>query len=324
MKQATKYELKDFKVLIIGDLMLDRYLYGNIVRISPEAPVPVLEKVNEENKPGGAANVAINIKSLGSTPYLFGMIGNDDEGKTLLELLMKNGISTDNIIQVNDRPTTVKTRIMASGQHVLRIDEETSDEINGTIQEQIKKSFDILSEKTEIDAVIFQDYNKGLLNDNIIVYIVKKCIEKGIFTAVDPKFKNFLSFRNVDFFKPNLKEISTILNLDIYPDIENLNLAANKLKDQLHFKNLFVTLGEKGIYYWSAGKSEIITTKKKNVVDVSGAGDVVISAASLYFLSNLEIESIAQISNIAGGLACDSLGVATVSKNQLLEALIVR
>ncbi len=322
MKNKSRYVLNEFNVLIIGDLMLDRYLYGNISRISPEAPVPVLEKVNVENKPGGAANVALNVKSLGSTPFLFGIVGNDAPGKMLMELLKQDGIDTGNIITVNDRPTTVKTRIMSSGQHILRIDEEISDDLDTQIQDQLKENFDILTEEIKIDAVIFQDYNKGLLNDNIINHIILKCRERGIFTAVDPKFKNFLCYKNVSFFKPNLKEISAIINLPVSPEIENLNAAAKNLKEQLNFDNLFITLGEKGIYYCSNKKSQILPTKKKNVVDVSGAGDVVISAATLFFLSNLEIESIAEISNIAGGLACDSLGVATVSKSQLINALI--
>lgn len=322
MKHKSKFILNKYNVLIIGDLMLDRYLYGNIARISPEAPVPVLEKVNVDNKPGGAANVALNIKSLGSVPFLFGITGNDVPGKTLRDLLTREGIDIKNIITVNDRPTTVKTRIMASGQHVLRIDEEISDDLNDDIQEVLKNKFDILINEVKIDAVIFQDYNKGLLNENIINHIISKCKKKSIFTAVDPKFKNFLSYKNVAFFKPNLKEISAIINQPVSPEIENLNFVAKNLKEKLNFENLFITLGEKGIYYFSDNKSEIIPTKKKNVVDVSGAGDVVISAATLFFLSDLEIENIAEISNIAGGLACDSLGVATVSKSQLMNELI--
>lgn len=322
MIHKPNYTLKDYNVVIIGDLMLDRYLYGNIARISPEAPVPVLEKVNVENKPGGAANVALNIKSLGSTPFLLGITGRDTSGKILLNLLAQEGINTENIITVNDRPTTVKTRIMASGQHILRIDEEISDYLSDNIQESLKKKFDTLTNDVKIDAVIFQDYNKGLLNENIIDHVISKCKEKGIFTAVDPKFKNFLSYKNVGFFKPNLKEISAIINHPVSPEIESLNFVARNLKEKLNFDNLFITLGEKGIYYFGQNKSEIVPTKKKNVVDVSGAGDVVISAATLFFMSALDIENIAEISNIAGGLACDSLGVATVSKSQLMNALI--
>ncbi len=322
MLHKPLFELKEFNIIIIGDLMLDRYLYGNIARISPEAPVPVLEKVKVENKPGGAANVALNIKSLGSNPYLFGITGDDNAGNILNEILSSDGIETDNIIRIHGRPTTLKTRIMASGQHLLRIDDEICDEIDDEIQQAVKVKFDTLIQKVKIAAVIFQDYNKGFLTEKLINYIINQCSLNGIFTGVDPKFNNFLSYKNVNFFKPNLKEISAVLNLNILPEKEKLDIAAAKLHQELSFDNLFITLGEKGIYYYNHTNSDVIPTKKKNIVDVSGAGDVVISAATLFFLLDLSIEKIAEISNIAGGLACDSLGVATVTKAQLMEAVI--
>jgi D-glycero-beta-D-manno-heptose-7-phosphate kinase len=281
----------------------------------------VLEKVHIENKPGGAANVALNIKSLGSIPYLFGITGVDTPGTILIDLLKQEGIDSKNLIRVNERPTTVKTRIMASGQHILRIDEEISDEISSELEEKLKSGFDKLTDKIKIDALIFQDYNKGLLSQGLIDHITKECQKKGIFTAVDPKFKNFLSYKSVDFFKPNLKEISSVLNINISPFLDDLEYATDMLNKELNFTNIFITLGDKGIYYSNGTKSEMIPTKKKNIVDVSGAGDVVISAATLLFLSGNEIDTIAEISNIAGGLACDSLGVATVSKEQLTQAI---
>lgn len=301
--------------------MLDSYLYGSIQRISPEAPVPVLEKINLENKPGGAANVALNVKSLGCDSILLGIVGEDNSGKILIELLNKNKIETENIITVKNRPTTVKTRILSGSHHILRIDEEEISDIESADLDKLMHSFDAIIEKKSIDAVIIQDYNKGLLNQELIIHIIKECNKKNIFSSVDPKYKNFNCYSGVKFFKPNLKEISEILNEKIYADINSLVKAANKLQEIMKYENLFITLGEKGIFFKNNEKTGIIPTKKKNVIDVSGAGDVVISAATIFFLHELEIEKIAELSNIAGGLACDYLGVATITKSQLLEAI---
>lgn len=314
-------ELKKFNILIVGDLMLDSYLYGSIQRISPEAPVPVLEKINLENKPGGAANVALNVKSLGCDSILLGIVGEDNSGKILIELLNKNKIETENIITVKNRPTTVKTRILSGSHHILRIDEEEISDIESADLDKLMHSFDAIIEKKSIDAVIIQDYNKGLLNQELIIHIIKECNKKNIFSSVDPKYKNFNCYSGVKFFKPNLKEISEILNEKIYVDINSLVIAANKLQEIMKYENLFITLGEKGIFFKNNEKTGIIPTKKKNVIDVSGAGDVVISAATIFFLHELGIEKIAELSNIAGGLACDYLGVATITKSQLLEAI---
>lgn len=316
-------ELKKFNILIVGDLMLDSYLYGNIQRISPEAPVPVLEKIKIENKPGGAANVALNVKSLGSDATLLGTIGDDNSGKILMELLNENEIETENIITVKNRPTTVKTRILSGSHHILRIDEEEISDLADTEMHTLKQRFDAIIEKKSIDAVIIQDYNKGLLNKDFITYIIAECNKKNIFISVDPKFKNFNWYSGVRFFKPNLKEISEILNEKINYDKDSLVQAANKLQEIMNYENLFITLGDKGIFFKNREKTGIIPTKKKNVIDVSGAGDVVISAATIFFLHELEIEKIAELSNIAGGLACDYLGVATITKSQLLEAIKV-
>lgn len=315
------FDLISFNVLVIGDLMLDRYLYGNIKRISPEAPVPVLEKTGMEDKPGGAANVALNIKSLGSNAMVMGITGRDNESTLLLELLNREGIDTRYVIQTQDRPTTVKTRAMASGQHVLRIDEEFCGYISAEIEQQIKEGFDDIVKSIRLDAVIFQDYNKGLLGCDLISEISEKCRKNNVFIAVDPKYDNFLCYKNADFFKPNLKELSRILNKHIAADLKSLDDVTAYLSSELKYKNLFVTLGDKGIYYHNGHISKLSPTEKRTIVDVSGAGDVVISVATILFLMKLDIEKIAEISNLAGGLACEKLGVATISKAQLIEAM---
>jgi len=317
----NKISLKSYKVLIVGDIMLDRYLYGNISRISPEAPVPILEKVNIENKPGGAANVALNIKSLGSTPILLSVIGNDEDGSKLLDQLKENKISTDYIFTDHDKLTTVKTRIMSDGQHILRIDEENIADISEKSKNELLRLFDLIIENEKIDAVIFQDYDKGLLSDEIISKLIKKSVDKKLFISVDPKFNNFFSYKNVDLFKPNLKEVGAALNLSISPQLEDLNVITKKLQTKLNFKHLYITLGSKGIYHSDGNNSKIVPTKLQAVVDVSGAGDVVLSVSTLFFLEKTSPIEVAYISNIAGGLACGKVGVATVDKNVLLSKL---
>jgi len=315
------YSLNSYKVLIVGDIMLDRYLYGNISRISPEAPVPILEKVSIENKPGGAANVALNIKSLGSTPLLLSVIGDDENGSKLKTQLENSNISTEYLFPENGRATTVKTRIMSGGQHIMRIDEEDTTIISEKSVEKLKNLFESIIENEKIDAVIFQDYDKGLLNDEVIKYLIKITKEKKIFISVDPKFNNFFSYTNVDLFKPNLKEVGAALNTSVGSNINELDEIVTELNSKLNFEHIYITLGAKGIYHFDGKKSEVIPTKLQAVVDVSGAGDVVLSVATLFFLENITPIEIAHISNIAGGLACGKVGVATVKKDLLLEKI---
>lgn len=317
----NKYKIDSFNIIIVGDLMLDKYLYGKVKRISPEAPVPVIEKTNIENKPGGAANVALNIKAMGSIPYLIGLTGDDLDGNNLETLLKENEIKTEFIIKSKSRPTTSKTRIMASGQHILRIDEENNENIDEETKTKVINTFNNLIKSTKIHGIIFQDYDKGLLDDKIISYIIKKSKEKGIFIAVDPKYRNFLSFKEVDFFKPNLKEIGDYVKLKKEISIESLEIAHNFLNEKLMPTNVFITLSEKGIYYNSKSQHGILPASQLEIVDVSGAGDVVISVATIFFLMNKDIQEVAYISNIAGGLACKHLGVAVISKKELIKGL---
>lgn len=313
--------LKPYNILIVGDIMLDRYLTGNIERISPEAPVPILEKVKIDNKPGGAANVALNIKSLGSNPILVSIVGDDKNGISLTQILEKDGISTSNILVDKTRQTTVKTRIMSEGQHILRIDEEDTSYLDENNKEKLLNSIKQVINKSNIDALILQDYDKGLLNNDIIESIIKIAKQKSIFISVDPKFDNFYSYKNVDLFKPNLKEVSSALNKTVTSNIKNLDEVSEELKDKLQFKHLYITLGSKGVYYSDGVLSEITPTKLKSVVDVSGAGDVVLSVSTLFFLERFSPKEVACFSNIAGGLACGKVGVATVKKKVLIEEI---
>ncbi len=312
--------MKDFKkynILIIGDIMLDKYIFGNIDKISPEAPVPVFETISNKEKPGGAANVALNIKSLGSNPVLLSIAGDDRDGNKLLKLLKENEIDTSNILRDFKKITTVKTRLMANGQHVLRIDEENPVPVDSETESIIREMFMDILEENDIDAIIMQDYDKGLLGENLIGFFVQKARERNIFISVDPKFNNFYNFKNVDLFKPNLKEIEVALNRKISTDKDELEKAADELYSILNYKNLFITLGDKGIFYSDGMNYEIFPTEHIDVVDVSGAGDVVLSVATLAYLEGMDIEKIAKLSNLAGGLACEIMGVATISMSRL-------
>ena len=308
------------RILIIGDIMLDRYIDGHISRISPEAPVPVLDMMKMENKPGGAANVALNIKSLGSEPVLLSVTGDDKSGNELIKLLENNNINTAYIIKTKSKPTTVKTRIMSGGQHLLRIDEEDSSKVDKETDKSIINKYSELLEHGNIDAVIIQDYDKGLLHDNTIPHLITEANKRGIFIAVDPKFDNFFSYANVDLFKPNLKETASSLNTNIKVEMDDLKAKAKSLYERLKYKHIFITLGDKGIFYSDGTQAEIVPTETINVVDVSGAGDVVLSVATIAFLQGYTPREVAHLSNIAGGLACGIVGVATISKEQLAEA----
>ena len=315
-------KLKSYNVLIVGDIMLDRYLKGKVSRISPEAPVPILEKINIEIMPGGAANVALNIKSLGSNPLLLSIVGDDNNGEKLIDCIAENDISTEYIMTDKTRQTTVKTRIMSKGQHILRIDEEDVETLDENTKKQLLNTFNHIVENNDVDAVIIQDYDKGLLDDYMIQNIINTAKGKGIFISVDPKFDNFFSYKNVDLFKPNLKEVSSALNKQIAPNKDSLDKTAKELYEKLQYKNLFITLSSKGIYYSKGDKnSEIIPTKLRDVVDVSGAGDVVLSVATLFFISGYNPSEVACFANIAGGLACGKIGVATVGKDRLIEEI---
>jgi rfaE bifunctional protein kinase chain/domain len=316
--------MKDFKsynILIIGDIMLDKYIYGNIEKISPEAPVPIFQMMHNEEKPGGAANVALNIKSLGSNPVLLSIVGDDRDGNKLLMLLEESGVETFNILRDIKKMTTVKTRLMANGQHVLRIDEENPISVDKEAERIISEQFLKIVEERDINAIILQDYDKGLLGKEMIEFFVNKARENNIFIAVDPKFNNFYDFKNVDLFKPNLKEIETALNQRIKTGKDELVQAAVELHNILKFKNLFITLGDKGIFYSDGENHDIFPTEHIDVVDVSGAGDVVLSVATIAYLENMNIEDIAVVSNKAGGLACEIMGVATISMAQLKKKL---
>jgi len=320
-KLITLFEqFNHFNILIVGDVMIDTYFWGKVERISPEAPVPIISRTHVEHRLGGAANVARNIKSLGANPILCSVIGKDDKAEILLDIMKKSVMTTDGILKHPDRMTTVKTRVMSDNHHLLRIDEE----IRNNISEEIEKAFlsqikNILS-KSKIDAIIFQDYDKGVITVNIINSIVELAKMHKIPTLVDPKNRNFRNFKGVNLFKPNFKELIEGLKLELSKnDFEGIHKAGLKLKKEQEIEIVMTTLSEKGVYITDNNSYHIIPAEIRDIADVSGAGDTVISAASLCLAGGIEAKEIAWISNIAGGLVCEKVGVVPIEKVLLLN-----
>lgn len=313
-------DFNSIKVAIVGDVMLDTYWWGNVERISPEAPVPVVALKRKETRVGGAANVALNTVSMGAQTTIISVIGNDQDGTDLLALLKKNHINTDHILTSDKRITTNKTRVMSRNQQMMRLDAEVTSDIDMETEDRLLQNIKELFKKQTPDILIFEDYNKGILTERMITELIRLCKENGVVTSVDPKKKNFLSFKEVTIFKPNLKEVKDGLNLLT----ENVNLSSlqeihKALQEYLHHRISFITLSEKGVFYQDGDKAKIIPTHIRNIADVSGAGDTVISVASLVYATTKDMNLAAEMANIAGGLVCEEVGTAAINKDKLLK-----
>lgn len=315
-----KTAFQNKKILIVGDVMVDRYLYGNVNRISPEAPVPVVDFYKTEDRPGGAANVALNIKVLGGNPLLVSITGEEADGKILNRLLLNYAITSEGIHTVADRPTTVKTRVMAASQHLLRIDREVKHDIDKKIQNQLLGFIKNAIDQQQVDVILFQDYNKGVLTQDLIQATIQLAIQHNIPTVVDPKFHHFLSYQQVDLFKPNLKEVRQIVPFPVSPDLESLTNAATYLEAQLQHTATMITLSEHGIFFKNKAESAILPTAPRVIADVCGAGDAVVAVAALGMAAGLSLPEIARIANIAGGRVCEQVGVVPVEIAVLMEA----
>ncbi len=304
--------------LIVGDVMMDSYVWGKVERISPEAPIPVISITNKEIRLGGAANVAKNIAALGATPLLCSVTGNDADGKSLLDLLNSRKMDHRGIVMSSDRITTVKERMISGSQHLLRIDRETTKSLNDIEKSKLFSKAKELIE--EADVVIFEDYDKGVLDKTLIQSIVELAQKKGIPTAVDPKKENFLSYENVTLFKPNLKEIKEGLKIDFRNDDEvAISEASKTLRTMMQIDKVFITRSEHGVFLSSNEHQHIIPAHVRSISDVSGAGDTVVSTAALCLALGLPDKFIAELSNLAGGLVCEHLGVVSIDKIQLFS-----
>jgi len=312
---------QDKKVLIIGDVMIDSYIHGHISRISPEAPVPVLNWAHREFRLGGAANVALNIKSLGGMPVIATVIGNDEAGDQLISLFEKEDLVTKILVPSETRMTTMKTRIMAQHQHLLRIDEEDTDYLNMHEEQDLWTSIEHFMNETAPDAIIFQDYNKGVLTERIIKNTILLANKLNIPTAVDPKEKNFLSYAGVSLFKPNLKEIRTASKLELKPEVEDLLKADKWLHEKLNHQSTMITLSENGLYFGDGHAGKIYPTDTINITDVCGAGDTVIAIVALCLAIGVNEEAMSKLANMAGGQVCQKSGVVPIDKAELLHEI---
>lgn len=313
-------KMNDLHVVVVGDVMLDNYWWGEVERISPEAPVPVVALQKRESRLGGAANVALNCKALGAKVTLASVIGDDRDGETLVELVAEADIRHDLIMRSKHRTTTTKTRVLSRNQQMMRLDDENSEDLN---LEEEHPFIDLVLrflQREKPQVLIFEDYNKGVLKENVINRIIEHCNEIGIITAVDPKKKNFLAYKQVTIFKPNLKEVREGLYLPVNPvTTESLGEVHEHLYNALQHKVTFITLSEKGVYTHNGEEQHIFPSHIRNIADVSGAGDTVIATASMIYALTQDTSLMAQVSNIAGGLVCEEVGVVPVDK-ALLEA----
>jgi rfaE bifunctional protein kinase chain/domain len=306
-------------ILIVGDVMLDSYVKGKVTRISPEAPVPIVEYQSQVYCLGGAANVALNIKALGAEPILVSIVGNDENASIFKDLLQKESIDNQHIVSISERQTTIKTRVLSGNQQLLRIDrEDTHDISEQSVQIILEKIIQIIDSQ-QIRVIIFQDYNKGLLTQNLIQEVIYLAKNKNILTAVDPKKKNFFAYQNVTLFKPNFKEITEALQTKTNIKLADLEQLTKILKTQMPHQNTMITLSEKGVFTFDGNIAQIAPTTPRNIADVCGAGDSVIAVAALGLAAELPMHTIAQLANIAGGQVCEAVGVVPVQRERLIE-----
>ncbi|MGB0390818.1 MAG: bifunctional heptose 7-phosphate kinase/heptose 1-phosphate adenyltransferase [Salibacteraceae bacterium] len=309
--------------LVIGDVMIDAYLFGVVDRVSPEAPVPVVSVNGKENRLGGAANVALNIKALGANPILCCVVGNDENANVFNKLMDDNGLAKDGIFVDESRPTTVKTRVISQQQQMLRIDEENSSVLSESNTRRITDGILNILKIHQIDVVIFEDYDKGLISPTMINEIVEKANKLNIPITVDPKKRNFTDYKNVTLFKPNLKEMREGLNIEIDPlNINSLEKGFEHLQKTIHCTNALITLSEHGMFITDGLNKEIVPAHVRNIADVSGAGDTVVSVASLSLAAGMDAVFATKLANLAGGLVCEKVGVIPIDGETLkAEAL---
>lgn len=305
------------RVLIIGDAMLDAYLWGKVTRISPEAPVPVVSVSKREWRIGGAANVAWNIQTLGATPILCSTIGSDDHGDRLLEVMKNEGLTDEGIFRLDNRPTTTKTRIIGGSQQMLRVDAEETAPLEGEQADLFEQHVLKLIEKQGVNLIILQDYDKGVFTPPLIEKIINKANGLRIPVAVDPKKRNFLAYKHVQLFKPNLKEMVEGLNQTATPEKDALDKMVDTLWQKMPCDRVMITLSEKGVYLKNATESMIRPAHLRNIADVSGAGDTVIAVAALAMASGAEDDILLALSNLAGGLVCEQTGVVPLRLDEL-------
>lgn len=320
MGMSLSEQFKDRHVLVIGDAMIDCYITGKVNRISPEAPVPILEVKKRDYRLGGSANVALNLEAVGAIPILCSVIGNDNKADVFLQMMDNHQLDTAGILKAHGRRTTTKYRIIGNNKNqMLRVDEEDDAILPENEQERLIQRVDEIVDSLPIEAIIFEDYDKGMLNRNILQKLIAIGKKKGIFIAVDPKRRNFLNYEGVDLFKPNLQELKVGLNIERDISIEELEDIMRKFSHDCQISMVMTTLSEYGISIYDKNNDSFyhLPSFVRDISDVSGAGDTVISIATLLFLNKQDSKTTARIANLAGGIVCEYAGVVPVPLHRL-------
>ena len=308
------------KVLVVGDVMTDHYIFGHVKRVSPEAPVPIVDVYKRENRLGGAANVALNLKNLGAKVGLCSVVGDDEEGHLLKMNLRRAGIDNTNLLLDQERRTTVKNRVVSRNHQMLRFDVEQALPLEDNTELLLLDTIidAIYAEKP--DVLVFQDYNKGVLTPKIIANVIHNCKQQQIPVAVDPKADNFFEYKGCTLFKPNLREMELGLGMKINPaKPSDLLDADRKLRHYLNHDITAVTLADKGIFVTTQDEHELLPAHTRSITDVSGAGDTVISLMALGLALGLDIIATAELANLAAGLVCEQTGVVSVNRERLMQ-----
>lgn len=311
---------KNLNILVVGDLMLDRYLWGRVTRISPEAPVPIVDVQQEENRLGGAANVAMNLQRLGCNATLCGTIGQDTEAQYFMQVMAQVGLGTSGLVQLAERRTTTKIRIIGNHQQIARVDKEESDLLPEAVRGRVWQHIEKLLNSQHFHALIFEDYDKGLLDAEIIEKTTKLCAQKNIPVMVDPKRRNFFFYKDCTVFKPNVKELNDALGTHFErKDMDGIKQAVQILRHRMPHACTLVTLSEHGVLVCdAAGKFTHTPAHYRQIVDVSGAGDTVIGVMAAAVAAGCSMPVAAQVANLAGGLVCEEVGVVPIDKEKLL------
>jgi len=319
MKLQEAFEkFSNMNFLVIGDLMVDSYIRGHVERVSVEAPIPIVKVTGQDYHLGGAGNVALNLLALGAKSTICSVVGSDDNGRRLIHEIKELGLPENGILQSENRVTTVKTRVISGSQQVLRYDSEITDPITKDEEKVLLET--IKSTMPNVDGVIFEDYDKGTITKNLITETIAEAKNQGKPVIVDPKIKNFLNYKNVTLFKPNLKEIREGLRIDLpHYDLQSIIKATNEVKSRLNCEGVLATLSARGIFIDYKDEKHHIPSHVRTIADISGAGDTVVSVAALALVAGLSPKAIAALSNLGGGIACESVGVNPISKDQLFE-----
>ncbi|MFH1612843.1 MAG: D-glycero-beta-D-manno-heptose-7-phosphate kinase [bacterium] len=322
MKELFKIidNFKKKKILVIGDVLLDKFIWGEVSRISPEAPIPIVKVTKESYMPGGAGNVANNIASLGGIAFLCGVIGQDEDAQILKKELSKNSINYNGLIIDSSRPTIVKTRIIAHNQQIVRFDKEKVENVNHSIQKKILEY--IISLIKEVDGVIIEDYGKGIITQNLLKNVLSLCKANKKIITVDPKINYFNYYKEVDTITPNQSEAEQITGIKII-DEKSLYKVGEKILKKLNCQSVLITRGDKGmVLFEKNGSITSVSTMAQEVYDVSGAGDTVISCFTLALVSGADKKQATYISNYAAGVVVGKLGVATVNKEEIKKNIL--